>query len=108
MARWSLLLAALLQFGGAAAGPYWHLPVLAGVPAVRGEGTGGEERERSAPRHSEQACIVCHVAVNTGVLPSQPSLPVAPVAIARDLPEHSLPRPLALRPAIRARAPPLA
>lgn len=108
LARWSLLLAALLQFGGAAAGPYWHLPILAAASAVSGEERGDEERERPAPHHNEQACIVCHVVTHTGTLPPEPSLPVPPVAASRETPEHSLPRPLAVRPAIRVRAPPLA
>ena len=108
LARWSLFLAAVLQFGAAAAGPYWHLTAypLAAGPVVQSPGEDGSGAP--AGTHDEQACIVCQSASAAWVLPAPTPLPFIVVAAHGELPGSTTSPPRAAPSDSRARAPPLA
>lgn len=76
LARWSLLLAALLQFASAVAGPAAHLGVRGADASALAEASQPSDRE--APPHSELDCLFCHSA-------TQQALPALPAATPLDL-----------------------
>ncbi|HEX7242523.1 MAG TPA: hypothetical protein VF263_19695 [Longimicrobiaceae bacterium] len=106
MLRLALLLAALLHFGGGAAGPWVHaLAVAAEAPA---DTRGGDRRDAERPAHDELACVVCQ-ALGAAALPVEAN---AFEALATpDSPHHpEVPtlRPLRPAPPAQARGPPVA
>lgn len=106
VARLLMVLAALLYFGGASAGPWAH--VREGAAATpRAEGSVPGEPGKKAP-HGDLACAVCQALGAAAVAGAEPSYGHEPTLRA-PLPEH----PAAGAPVLpaaspRARAPPLA
>lgn len=108
LARWSLFLAAVLQFGAAVAGPYWHLSVF---PVAAAEVVEPRQEDGSGVpvgQHDEQTCLVCQSAASVGVLPASTVVAFAAATAVLDPPEAATFHLRDSPSGTRARAPPLA
>ena len=105
-ARLLLVLAALLYFGGASAGPWVH--ALGVAEAASTSGSSQREAPEKKAAHDELACAVCQVLDAQALPGAEPSL--RPGAVARaPLPEIARSEPPARSASSpRARAPPTA
>jgi hypothetical protein len=106
-ARWTLLLAALLHFAGAAAGPlthahFWEAGDVSSVLAA-----GGEHGSGLPPADAERGCYLCQ-ALGAAAAPAPGAVGSLPGREAADaLAEPNLPVHQRVALDTRARAPPL-
>ncbi len=101
-------MAAVLQLGAAAAGPFLHLDALSPQVATAAEAPGGADPGAPLPQHDERSCYLCQSHGAAGILPTSPVLPFEAVARLDEPRAPSHPGATPARTSWHARAPPIA